>query len=91
MEIGSILQSNTSVYVNQCSGNTIPKFHVSVTASVFRMAAIIVACVDQAIDAMRCLSLDIICMLMQVRYNADICQAVRTDSAYCFDQCFFGI
>ena len=40
---------------------------------------------------MRCLSLGIIYILMQVRYNADIRQAARTDSAYCFDLCYSGI
>ena len=55
------------------------------------MAAMVVPCVDQAIDAMKCLSLGIIYILMQVRDNATICHAVGADSAYCFGLCYFEI
>ena len=91
------------MHEDQCFGNTILKFHddmtfasqckihLPVTDNVFRMATTVVACIDQLIGAMRCLSLGIIYILMQVRYNPEICNEVRINSAYCFGLYYFGI
>ena len=59
--------------------------------NVFSVTTIVVVCVDQVINAMRCLSLGIIYVLMQARYNAQIFHAVGINSAYCFGLCYFGI
>ena len=71
-----------TTFASRCKIDLLP-----VTVNVILIAVI----VDQAIDAMGCLSLGIIYILMQVRYKADICHAVGTDSAYCFGLCYFGI
>ena len=49
------------------------------------MASIVVTCVDQPIDA-----LGVSEFRHHLHLDADIGQAVGTDSAYCFGLCYFG-
>ena len=55
------------------------------------MVSLTVACVYQSKEAMRPISKGVIYILMQVRHNAEICNAVGTESAYYFGLCYFGL